>query len=399
MSGLDNNPNSIFRASRTVKNIINKQIKKEQDAKNAATQDQQQGLKPIQTSNVETDVNKNLSLFTLDIKQITNLLDSFIDFIYSNQGLKKQLDFIHSADTEKIKKKNEELRKRNKKLYGGGKKKNRRNRPEVLPGSSGPEVLFGKQGSISSVDSGSSRSYIDPFQHSRSLAKRQNVVRSSQINSAPVGEVSSDSEGEGESLQGSVENVEFGGMPDSDPDSSDSESDGDPEFNPPSQLGDDFDDDDFLSQLTESEKGDKSNINLVRELNRISNLVQHAFSLWDDYISPNILYLSKVKMSNFLNSQTIDDFEHSVAGFDNFFASNTSVDYPDIQRVAGNVSTDLDNLFDAITRDIKKVSGINTGSSSDVDGSTNRTITGAGFLHFPSPYNNYMHHTRTKYLM
>jgi hypothetical protein len=396
MSGYDNDPNSIFRASRTVKNIINKQLKKEQDAKNALSQDQQQGLKPIQTSNVETDVNKNLSLFTLDIKQITNLLDSFIDFIYSNQGLKKQLNFIHSADTEEIKKKNEELRKRNKKIYGGGKKKNRRNRPEVLPGRTGPEVLFGKSGS---VDSGRSGSYIDPFTHSRNLAKEQRkVVRSSQLNPAPVGEAESDSD-----IEGSVENVEFGSNPDSDPDSdpdsSDSESDAGSEFNPPSQLGDDFDDDDFLSQLTESEVGDKSNINLVRELNRISNLVQHAFSLWDDYISPNILYLSKVKMSNFLNSQTIDDFEHSVAGFDNFFASNTSVDYPDIQRVAGNVSTDLDNLFDTITRDIKKISGINTGSSSDVDRATERTITGAGFLHFPSPYNNYMHHTKTKYLM
>jgi len=26
-------------------------------------------------------------------------------------------------------------------------------------------------------------------------------------------------------------------------------------------------------------------------------------------------------------------------------------------------------------------------------------MTGAGFLHFPSPYNNFVNHSKTKYLM
>jgi hypothetical protein len=188
---------------------------------------------------------------------------------------------------------------------------------------------------------------------------------------------------------------------------SDSESDGDGGSDGDSLIGEEvgsFDDDDGLSALTDSTKSKyiKKNIHLARELARISNLAQQATSLWEDYIRPNILYLSKISLSKFLNSKLIADFEESIQGFDDLLYDSAITEdaYPELYRVYQNTTRDLDELFITIETDIKRVSGIGTGSSNDVNEAKSVEQTyGAGFLHFPSPYNNYMHQTKTKYLM
>ena len=241
-------------------------------------------------------------------------------------------------------------------------------------------------------------------------------VRGSQIHSAPVTQtINSDSDSEGSEMWNrDVDTDSSTGYSSSNFASeynSDSDSDGDGDGDGGdggngSLIGEEvgsFNGDD-LSALTDSTETVKSNyrnknINLVRELARISNLTQHATSLWEDYITPNILYLSKIKLSKFLNSQVIANFEHSMEGFNDLHYNGeiTDKDYPELYRVYLHTFTDLDELFKTIETDIKRVSGIGTGSSSDVTEA--KSVTGAGFLHFPSPYNNYMHHTKTKYLM
>jgi hypothetical protein len=342
-SGLDNNPNSIFRASKTVKNIINKNLKKIEDAKLA----QQQSLIPNQNtgkSNVESEVNKSLSQFTLYIKQLTTLIDLFVDYI--NGG-----------------------------VFGAG----------VSGGSR------------------SSRQYARVVRRDN-FSSPSGVVRGSQIHSAPVGQsIDSDSDSESEESEMWNRDIATIAGSESDSDSSDSDSDGDggDGGDGDSLIGEEvgsFDDDDGLSALTDSTKSESKykykNIHLARELARISNLAQQATSLWEDYIRPNIFYLSKISLSKFLNSKLIADFEDSIQGFDDLLYDSaiTDRDYPELYRVYQNVTEDLDELFKTIETDIKRVSGIGTGQSSDA-------VVGAGFLHFPSPYNNYMHHTKTKYLM
>jgi len=342
MNNFDNDPNSIFSASRKVKKIINKNIKKKEDELIAQQQITSSG----------SDVDKSLSQFTLDIKQLTTLLDLFVDYInsgYFGAGI------------------------------SGGSRSGSRSRPYAR---------------VVRRDNFSSPS---------------GVVRGSQIHSAPIGQsVDSDSEESEESEMWnrdidtdsstgrSSSNLASEYNSDSDSDGGDGGDGGDGDGSLIGYDVGDFDDDDDLSELTETVKSNyrNKNINLVRELARISNLVQHATSLWEDYITPNILYLSKIKLSKFLNSQVIANFEHSIEGFNDLHYSGeiTDRDYPELYRVYLQTFSDLDELFKTIETDIKRVSGIDSGQSSDA-------VVGAGFLHFPSPYNNYMHHTKTKYLM
>jgi len=392
-SGLDNNPNSIFRASRTVKKIINKKLKKDEDAK-LAQQNQQMGLKPNIPSNVETDVNKNLSLFSLDIKQLTTLIDAFVDYInggYLGAGI------IGGA---KLSKQRKNYRKVRRDDFTGKEKK----KSGIVGAVKGPQI------------------HSAPVADSESESERSEMW---------ARDVSTDSGSDSEN-EGSIDSNSKGSTTSSSTGQASSRYDGDG-----GDGGDDGDgstviygsdeDSDISEESDESEESglpNKKNINLVRELARISNLLHHAMSLWEDNISPNILYLSKIKMSNFLNSNIIKNFEDSIEGFDELYANGliNNRDYPELYRVFVNTNDDLDNLFKKIEIDIKKISGIDTGSvenkpeidprtgrpvidprtgkeKTNVDRAVERTITGAGFLHFPSPYNNYMNHSRTKYLM
>jgi len=360
MSGYDNNPNSIFRASRTVKKIINKNLKKDEDAK-LALQNQQMGLKPNISSNIETDVNKNFSLFSLNLKQVSILISTLVDFVNTSVVPKRYQLGLGTMSIKEINDLNPRITPEQRELLGGAK--------------SGKKKSSGRS---------SSSSILTPSWHNSPPGS----VIGSQIHSAPIGDSGSDTDSD---IEGSVEQIDFGGdpNPDSDPDSSDSDSDSD---------------DSDISSLSESEdpligreidlnprneiKDKNINVNLSREIARISNSIQHLMALWEDSISPNILYLSKTKLSNFLNSNILLNFRHSLAEFKLFIAV-VEQHYPNLRRIYQISLTEADELLVSIIRDIKRVSGIDSGT----------TMTGAGFLHFPSPYNNFVNHSKTKYLM
>jgi len=349
LKGLDNDPNSIFRASRSVRNIINKKLKEEQDVKDAQTQ----ALTAPPTSSTETEVIKNLSLFTLEIKQITDIVDSFVDYILTEQNLTEEKEFIINADLDEIKEANELIRAQ---MKGGSRASQRRGRL----GSSISSNLWNRDARTRSSDSDESSSTGQPS------SRYSSVVDSD-----------SDESDSDESTQGIYINPR---------------GDGGDDDGPPDEF--EFEDDDDISALTDSldsktEIRRKLNSNLVREVNRLAVLANHATILWEDNITPNINYLPKVKMINFLHSQTIEDFEHSLAGLDFLFSHELLKEhYPELQRVAGNISTLLDELILKINMDIKRISGIQSG-----------TVNGAGFLHLPTPYNSYLKDSTRKYLM
>ena len=110
LKGLDNAPNSIFRASKTVRNIINKKLKEEKDAQDAQDGQQQQILSVPPTSSAELDVNKNLSSFTLDIKQITTLVSGF------NNYWDKDLETLSKYSEETKKRRDKDAKKQLDKL-------------------------------------------------------------------------------------------------------------------------------------------------------------------------------------------------------------------------------------------------------------------------------------------
>jgi hypothetical protein len=350
-SGLDNDPNSIFRASRTVRNIINKKLKEEKDAQDT----QQQTLVASPTSSTETDVSKNFSLFTLTIKQIGDVVDSFVDYILTDLNLEDEREFVGNADVDEIKEANKEWRNETK-----------RRKEEEEARARGGSRASQRRGRLGSS------AHSDPWNRDvRTLSHDSDV-------SSSTGFLSS--------------NYSSGGESDSDSDSDvilSDVGDGDDWQGP--DINFNFEDDDDISGLTSSLSKDKSNktITSARDINKIAVLTQYANALWEDNISPNINYLPKIKLNNFLHSQTIEDFEHSIVGLDFLFTHDLIKDnYPEIHRISSNISTLLDNLFDKINMDIKRVAGIQTG-----------TVNGAGFLHLPTPYNSYLQHSAKKYLM
>ena len=368
MSGYDNDPNSIFRASRTVKKIINKNLKKDEDAK-LAQENQQMGLQPNIPKNTSSDIDKNFSLFTLNLKQVALLMSTLIDFVNSKLPQQGRLD-LGTMSIKEINDLNQDITPQERELLGGAKK--------------------GKKSSVVS----SSSSFDTPGWAS----VQSRSVRGPQIHSAPIGDSESESDSDSDS-QGSYENVDFGGNPDSDPDSDPDSSDSDSDSDV-SSLSES--EDPLIGKIIDFNPKNKKNISadLSREIARISNSIQHLTALWDDSISPNILYLSKIKLTNFLNSNILLNFKHSLAEF-KLFSVIIERDYPNLKRIFNISITEADELLVSIIRDIRRVSGINTGTVSQTydPKSVEKTYIGAGFLHFPSPYNNYMNHSKTKYLM
>jgi hypothetical protein len=318
-SGLDNDPNSIFRASRTVRKIINKKLKEDQDAKNA----QQQTLTAPIKSNTETDVNKNLSQFILDIKQINTLLSAFNIQIYN--------------DVSNV---NDDIQKYE------NKPKNKR------------KFL--------------SRVGIEPEEESGS--EEEESVASSRYSS--VGESSVGESGSEEEESGSEE-----------------EESGSEGRKSKSNSGSSFDD------TTRSNTDYEILMNsYIRDINRIILLIDHSIVLWEDNIKSNINYLSKVKMTNFVNSKTMDEFKtnleelqvnlHLLEEYEKILSKDDVSPYENIVKHGDRLLTKSDELYDLINSDIAYMSGVQKG-----------TINGAGFLHIPTPYNSYLQNSSKKYLM
>lgn len=307
-TGLDNDPNSIFKASRNVVKIINKKMKKDEEKKRK----EQEAISNVgvtlpskTTGQVGTNISKDISLFSLQIKQLTSMMDSFTDYINAGDDGN---DFFGNAWNSILNKKEED-----------------------------------------------EQSYFDPLQESVQTGVSQPLRRviGSQINNAPVQE----SEGEEEysdeppsiinslsELSGSFENVDFGdGDGDRDRDS-DGYGDGDSKI--------------------KSKKNSTSGITfLSRELTRISNLADAATANWEDNISPNIRSLSQNKSISFFKN--FKKFEESVDEF-NLFKNSKQLedDYFKLHRVFNNTLDDINNLLNRVKSEVGIVSGISSGKMS-----------------------------------
>jgi len=335
LKGLDNDPNSIFRASRTIRNVINKKLKKDQEEQNA--QAQQQTLTAPPTSNTEMDVNKNLTSFSLLIRQTNTLLISF------NAQISADVETTFNEMTEDEFKKVQKAERR---------EQQRINRVGIEPEES-------ESGSESESDSSSEAGSDSDSDSSSSETNTRSQMRSEGTFS------------NGDSEEGSEE----GGEEDSDAGSSfESSSRG-------NQISDDI-----LKNA------------YVKDINRILLIVDQAIVLWDEYIKPNIRYLGKIKLLNFLNSKLMDDLNKNFYNFFdgiNIFSSYATTlskdDYSGWSSIVASgeqLINKFEELFFTINDDIKRLSGEGTG-----------IINGAGFLHLPTPYNSYLKESSKKYLM
>jgi cobalamin biosynthesis protein CobT len=307
LKGLDNDPNSIFRASRTIRNVINKKLKKEQEKQNA--QARQQTLTTPPTSNTENDVNKNLTLFSLHIRQTNTLLKSFNSQI--SDDVKATSNEIAENKFKKVQK-----RERRKQLI---------NRVGIEPEESESE---GESGSEEDSDAGSE-------EDSDAGSEEDSDAGSSFENSGNTGNIISD---------------------------------------------------DILSNA------------YVKDINKILLIIDNAIVVWDDNIKPNIRYLGKIKLRNFLNSKLMEDLNKNFDIFsDNLrtfseYAKTLSKDersgWTSIEASGEQLINKFDELFFTINDDIKRLAGEGTG-----------IINGAGFLHIPTPYNSYLKESSKKYLM
>jgi len=303
-SGLDNNPNSIFRASRSIRNIINKKLKEEQDVKDA--QDAQtQALTVPPTSSPETEVNKNLSLFTFDIQQITTLL-ILIEHYITNE-------YIYNYE-------------------GGSRASQRRGRL----GSSIASNMWNRDARTISHDSDSSTG--------------QPSSRYSSV-------VDSDSDGSDsdESTQGIYINPRGDG------------GDGDAPFE--EFDFEDGDDISALTESEFSNLPKKQqNILLLKEINRATNLVDHVTILWEDSILPNIKYISKIKLTNLLKSNLISSFEDAIERITtiNYYYNkddaNNNEFIDELEKTLDYLINKLDNLIELINFGINQITGIQKGT-------------------------------------
>ena len=153
----------------------------------------------------------------------------------------------------------------------------------------------------------------------------------------------------------------------------------------------------------ESSRGNQVNDDMlknayVKDINRILLIIDQAIVLWDDYIKPNIRYLGKIKLSNFLNSKLMEDFEKNfdifldnINVFSSYAETLSKDDYSGWSSIVASgeqLIQKCEELFFTINDDINRLAGQGTG-----------IINGAGFLHLPTPYNSYLKESSKKYLM
>jgi len=117
------------------------------------------------------------------------------------------------------------------------------------------------------------------------------------------------------------------------------------------------------------------------------NMIQKAEDYWDTNITPNLSYISKLKMDKFINSSTIKEFENLM---DKTFKSGLNkkiihVVAPHMDKIYDKLDDVATSLFNTINRDIKTYS-------------SGMFISG-GYLPVRSPYGSHMVHSERKYLM
>lgn len=141
-----------------------------------------------------------------------------------------------------------------------------------------------------------------------------------------------------------------------------------------------------LSDVIKSGKRVDRERYLLTLMSKIVNQLHDASDLWSEYITPNLSKIPKLKFDSFVNSKIISDFENAINQIETQATSLTiKHHYPYLDKVYTSLIEVLDDLFNMMNADIKRYSsGIN--------------ISG-GYLHVKAPYNPFVSKSSTKYLM
>jgi hypothetical protein len=454
-SGLDSDPNSIFKASRNVVKIINKKMKKDEADRlkaEQATSDVGVTLPSKSSGVLSTNISKDLSLFSLQIKQLTSMMDSFTDYInedYNGNFLGQAWDYLLKKEKEEEEEEEEE------------------------------------------------ESYYDPFQSSvhTGVSEPKRRIVGSQINNAPVQEEEEEEEEgkEGDSvgyqsdLTGSFEEFEFENEDGksktkksstsgitflsreltrisnlTDVATANWEDNISPNIRSLSQNKtisffknfkkfeesvDEFNafknskkiDDEYfklkrvfdntlidinnLFNRVKSEVGIVSGISKgmmgsdsaiirdlsvvksdivkitklmhsyeeagdIKSLNEVVRKTNDAIIFWENNISPNVASLSKPDITKFLNSDFFITFDKYLTILIDIESNFRHGEQPEVGRVLQFAIDKLGEFIQLIGVDVEKINSISGGR-----------MTGAGYLHVPTAYNRQLEYSDKKYLM
>jgi hypothetical protein len=427
-TGLDNDPNSIFRASKSVVKIINKKMKKDEADRlkaEQATSDVGVTLsKP--TEQIGTNISKDISSFSLQIKQLITLIDSYIDYFKDYFNLDENFDPL-DMKKKKEKKGNDDsfYSPFETSSYTGIGDATRRvigsqinNAPVQVDFGEGdvdedvdfkdPGMMFNstinktflvnqitKISNLTDQATSIWEDYISP--NIRSLSKNkissflkiikefgdsifqyemleymEKIVRIF----PELSRSASDTFTKLQSLfdrvtseVGLVSGISRGKMssPDIIRDLSVVKSD--------------------IVKITESMHTFEE-IGNIGSLNNIVRKTNDAIIFWENNISPNVASLSKPDITKFLNSEFFITFDKYLTILIDIESKFRHGEQPEVGRVLQFAIDKLGEFIQLIGVDVEKINSISGGR-----------MTGAGYLHVPTAYNRQLEYSDKKYLM
>jgi hypothetical protein len=211
----------------------------------------------------------------------------------------------------------------------------------------------------------------DPDQDPEEVRQQESVFRRWRAPTEDEGE------GDEEEMQGYNELLVEGDEPietyaNTPPDSEEDEPDIDPET-------------DIEDVIRKGQKAPTENY-LITLISTIVNQINKAQDIWEQNISPNITSIPKIKMDSFINSKVIKEFEDIIAKLEsNATTLTVKYHYNFLDKVFTRLISSLDEIFNVINLDIKKYS-----SGVYISG---------GFVPLKSRYNPFVNASTTKYLM
>jgi hypothetical protein len=212
----------------------------------------------------------------------------------------------------------------------------------------------------------------DPDQDPEEARQQESVFRRWK---APVEDEGEDDE---EEMQGYNELLTEGDEPfetyaNSPPDSEDDEPENDPET-------------DIEDIIRSGKRAVITENYLITLISAVINQIYKAQDIWEQEISPNITSIPKIKMDSFINSKVIKDFEDIIIKLEDSASTATvKTQYNFLDKVFTKLISALDEIFNVINLDIKKYS-----SGVYISG---------GFVPLKSRYNPFVNASTTKYLM
>jgi len=164
-------------------------------------------------------------------------------------------------------------------------------------------------------------------------------------------------------------------------------------------------DTDLEAVISSGKKGVITENYLITLITAIINQLYKAQDIWEENISPNLSYIPKIKMDSFVNSKTIKDFENILKKIEDTATTTTiKTFYNFLDKVFSKLTETLDGLFGVINLDIKRYAG-----GIGVGRETNRIapnpineyplLVGSGFIPLKTRYNPFVSASMTKYLM